>query len=230
MTLLRCLPLIAALAACTTPPSWDGRVAQWGTLRQVLRDGDTTGKVGVLDAASSFSLGIGAVESLHGEILVLDGRAWIAEPKDDAVTVRSAREGDRAAFFAGSRVDRWREIAVDRDLSPDDLEAMLDGLSPAEAFPFIVRGPLEQIESHVLNGRCPFNPKDTNGADPLRAKFDAVEGVLAGFFSRQPPGTLVHHGTRTHVHVLIDGDRRFMGHVDAARVRRGARLFVPATP
>ncbi len=230
MTRLRSLPLIAALAACATPPSWDGRVAQWGTLRQVLRDGDTTGKVGVLDAAASCSLGIGAVESLNGEILVLDGRAWIAEPKDDAVTVRPARAGDRAAFFAGSRVERWREIAVDRDLGPEDLDALLDGLSSAEAFPFIVRGPLEAIESHVLNGRCPFNPNDTKGADPVRARFATADGVLAGFFSRQPPGALVHHGTRTHIHVFIDADRPFMGHVDSARVRRGARIFVPATP
>ena len=43
-----------------------------------------------------------------------------------------------------------------------------------------------------------------------------------------PPGTLTHHGSKTHVHaILLGGSFEYVGHVDDARIPKGAELLLP---
>ncbi|MEW6071478.1 MAG: acetolactate decarboxylase [Planctomycetota bacterium] len=227
------LPLLAGCAA-----GWSGRIESWGTLKSVLRDGDTSGRVplGAIPVTPD-SVGLGMIEGLDGEILILGTEVWQARaPTEDRVSASAGDPADvRAAFLLHARVRRWREFAVEGDLSWAQLEARLAelaltvGLGTEETWPFLVEGPLADLESHVVRGQCPFAPAPAGapGNPPLCFAIAAEQGTLVGFYSLALPGTYTHAGSRLHAHALLSGEHSFVGHLDAVTVRAGAVIRLP---
>lgn len=223
--------LAALLAACATA-TWDGSVASWGTMREVMRDGRTEGRVELDAALRPASVGLGALEGLSGEIAVLGGEVWVARVADGRLEcARGVRSGERATLLALSEVSDWEEVRVERDLAPDELVELLASLetrSRAGApWPFVVEGELLGVEAHVLNGACPFAGEVEPGHEPLRRSLDRAAGKLVGFHAPGSAGVLVHHGQAIHAHVLLESPDVYVGHVDRAGVGAGARVLVP---
>jgi hypothetical protein len=112
------------------------------------------------------------------------------------------------------------------------VEGILQDTEFADAVtvPFVVEGALHELELHVLNGACPFRAAQGNdaGRAPLRRSFDRASGTLVGFVTDEPPGVLTHHGSRTHVHVLVESPERISAHVDRVTVAAGSVIRVPA--
>lgn len=230
--------LAPVLGGCASG-TWNGNVQTWGTLRGVLHDGDTSGKVRLEDVAGPHGVGIGAPEGLAGEIVVLDGKTWVtrADGRGGTQTQHPAPPNATAAFLVIATVPRWVDQRTDNRRSLSELEqavrdaATTIGLNPASPFPFLVEGRFSTIEMHVLNGQCPFTQSKGNDDpthDPIRTRTDDVKGVLVGFYSDGPPGTLTHAGTRVHIHALVQGERQVVGHVDAVTVEPGAEIRLPA--
>lgn len=216
------LSLIACLLVGCAAPSWDGTVERWGTLREVLRDGDTSGKVR-LDAVEG-SVGVGAMEGLAGEITLVGGRIWIARPNEPVSS--TPRPDDRAAFLAVADVPAWSEPISVGPIDLDALEARIAELAQGrETVPFMVEGEFVELEAHVLNGTCPFAADPALRSEPFRFHHERVRGRLVGFFTTLPAGTLTHHGTRLHAHALLD-DGSAMGHVDRAVIAGTLRVPV----
>ena len=94
---------LTAFAGCAAP-TWNGKVAQWGTMRAVLQEGRTEGRVSLAEACREpHSFGVGALEGLTGEVLILDGVAWTARPDGpNRLHVRSGDADSQAAFLAGA--------------------------------------------------------------------------------------------------------------------------------
>ena len=237
MTRLITCVLVGLLAGCASR-TWNGNVQMWGTLRGVLHDGDTSRKTRLEQVAGPHSVGIGAPERLAGEIVVLDGKTWVsqADGQDGVRTHHPAAPDTMATFLAMATVPRWIHERTSARLSLGQLEqsvriaAAKNGLDPASPFPFLVEGRFSKIELHVLNGRCPFaQPQvdDDLAHDPIRIRTDGVRGILVGFYSEGPPGTLTHAGTCVHVHAVLQDDRHTAGHVDAVTVEPGAAIGLP---
>ena len=211
---------------------WDGEVQTWGTLRGVLREGDKSGKVDLEQVVSPHAVGLGALAGLEGEIAIFEG-AVLTSRVDGAGALSSVRSADdRAALLAVAEVRAWRATRTDRDLALEDLDGYLEaqvGSDGRETFPFVLRGPVDDLATHVLAGRCPYAPDDEHGSEPVRSTFPRAEATLVGFHTRLPPGTLTHHGSRTHVHaIVLDGPDSHVGHVDEALIPRGTELLLPA--
>jgi acetolactate decarboxylase len=229
--------LAAALAACAcSAPGWNEPVHTWGSMHAVMHDGETQGRVRVADAsAGQHAVGIGALAGLAGEIVILDGDVWTSRVEETTriATGEGARPTDEAALLAVTRVPRWSERVLDRDLSLEELDLALRrmadeaGLVDVGTFPFVVRGDLEALDAHVLNGRCPYAGPGSSRTDPVRTSTPRAIGTLVGFYTDLEPGLITHRGSRTHVHVLIGGDSPFVGHVDGVRIRRGASIRLP---
>lgn len=207
----------------------------------MLRDGDKSGKVALGVATKDGStVGLGALEGLMGEIAVLDGEAWISRVEPGGrVTTERAAHGEQAALLFLARVPAWRERELKRDLDFVQVEPFLKSFASAakldalDAFPFVIRGRVEALQSHVLAGRCPYNSADTSGAEPVRERHAAAQATLVGLYSNLPPGELTHHGSRLHVHVLIEdptGAVTRVAHVDSVRIPKGAMVQVPRRP
>jgi alpha-acetolactate decarboxylase len=233
--------ILLAVAACSLASGcaaerWNGEVESWGSLRSVLREGDKSGKVLLSEVDSPFAVGIGALAGLEGEILIYDGSVWTSRADAQGrVDTRLAAQGDQAAFLALARVRSWRTFTTDRELTLADLDAYLGelragaGLGDRETLPFIVHGRVDGLAIHVLAGRCPYAPGDTDGSEPLRRTLDHTDAVLVGLYTDLPPGALTHHGAKTHVHALLRAEFDYAGHVDEARIPKGTTLLLPSS-
>jgi hypothetical protein len=227
--------MVLLLVGACAPSRWDGDYRHWGTVREVLRFERTQGRVTLTDVAAPSAVGLGALAGLHGEVLVVDGEAWVSRVDGDArPDARLAEEDEEATFLVISEVPQWTVVRVRQDVAPDDLERFLReaaefaGLDWSRPFPFIVRGTVFSAELHVLNGKCPVAfPDLPPEQQPFRASFGRTPGTLVGFYGEGVEAILTHHGSRVHIHGRLGGDRPIVGHLDAVGIAAGAVLQLP---
>jgi len=218
-------------------PPWNGHIQRWGTLREALRDGQDHARVAVTEVARKGVYAIGALEGLRGEITVFDGEVWVSEGHAQRpVTTRGAATSANATVLFAAEVHAWREIVVDADVDPSELDAYLAsqaraaGLDTSEPFPFVVEGGLRQLSMHVIAGECPIRARmlgreTTAPAYELHAA--SVDGRLVGVFAADSSGTFCHMGSRTHVHALLERGGGLTGHAETVGVAAGAVLKLP---
>ncbi len=235
------IPLALLTIGCASS-AWDGTVDRWGTLRQVLRDGDVSGKVRLESVCTPFTHGIGALAGLEGEIAIQRGFPFVsrATSPDGSIARSSIASGtaagdDEAAFLVVTEVYAWRETRSKHLLDESGLKAWIEieisgtEVSFAPVVPVRVEGVMEW-KGHVLAGHCPRSkqPLRPGTSQPIPAAGRPVnDTVLIGFFTTLPPGEISHHGTAFHLHAL-DLDTGVVAHVDEFTIGAGARLFLPA--
>ena len=219
-------------------PDWDGTVRQWGTLRQVMHGEIMDGQVHLADVIDKRHLfGIGAPHQLRGEILIADGKAWVATTEGEQIVTRQGSAEDSAVFLAVAHVPRWIDVTVEQDISADEFDDFIErtmrqaGLDRLETIPFTVEGRFPSLKLHVLNGQCPFaevTVKVEGAGPPHRTTLHDAQGLLVGFYAENGAGRITHHSTRTHVHALVkNGDARVAGHVDAVTLKAGTVVRLP---
>ncbi len=233
--LAACLVVLAALPACGAG-RWDGSTRHWGTVREVMRFERHEGRVRLREVMRQDVHGVGAMAGLEGELLVVDGVAWVSRVSGDArPDAERADPESEATFLVVAEVPRWIEVPVERDVPPDGLEqfvresAKAAGLDWSRPFPFVVRGPVRAAEVHVLHGKCPVAHPDAGPEHaPFRASFGLSSGLVVGFYAEGAEAVLMHHGSRVHAHGLLGEERPVVGHLDAFGLARGAVLSLPA--
>lgn len=221
-------------------PAWDGKVQQWGTLREVMHGEVMDGQVRLSEVTDKpHVFGIGASDKLQGEILIADSVAWMVKVQegDRIETRQSDSPKDSAAFLAISQVTEWTETSVDQDVSAEEFDDFIQktisqaGLDELETVPFVIEGRFPNVELHVLHGQCPFAEVkvEIEGAGPpYRTMLNDVQGLLVGFYSDTGAGRITHHWTRTHVHALVGPSvKRVAGHVDAVALKAGTIIRLP---
>ncbi len=220
-------------------PGWDGKVQQWGTLREVMHGEAMDGQVRLSEAIDKPHVyGIGAPDKLHGEILIADSVAWVATVEEgERIETRPSGTTDSAVLLAISQVPKWNTVTLDDDVSAEEFDDFIQntlrraGLDNLETIPFVIEGKFSSLDLHVLNGQCPFAEVavEIKGAGPpLGTKLNDVTGLLVGFYADNGAGRITHHWTRTHVHALVGPTyNRVVGHVDAVSMKSGTIIRVP---
>lgn len=235
MKLTFLLSLALSTAACSSPPRHVD-LSSWGELRAVLKEGETQGRVELARAAEPGTYGLGAVEGLRGEVLVLDGEVWVSRAASPEAVGPAGPplEGEQATLLAVAQVESWSESALPAAANIALLERQVLGavesadLDRSAPVPFIIEGTAVELELHVLNGACPFaDPPPAAERAPYRAALGHTEVTLVGLYAEGAAGVLTHHGSSLHVHVLTGGPASVVGHVDGLRLLEGARLRVP---
>lgn len=230
----RPLILLASLAVLSSCRSvgWEGEIKRWGSVVEVMRDGRTEGRVRLIDAAQGPEMvGLGVLEGLAGEISIVDGATWTSrvEPGGRVTTLRGSAQDARATFLVTSSVSDWVEIPIEVDM---DLEqfVQLAGWSAGDwnSVPFVVKGKLEALRSHIVNGACPKSSAAVGAQAPARRDTEDVFGTLVGFWSRDTTGTLTHPGEALHVHAIVNSDGGgYTSHVESVRLSAGSIVRVP---
>lgn len=226
--------LLPVPLACRSS-GWDATVETHGTMREVMREGRTEGRVALEDAVGRHSYGLGALAGLQGEIAVLEGEVWIGRPRGAAIESGSDEPGtEQATLLAVTEVRAWHEHVLERDLGPAELEARLAelgaavGLGVGRPWPFVLEGDFLALEAHVLNGACPYASVPAPGKEPLRRSFAMARGRAVGFHAPSEGGRLVHHGETLHMHVVLERPEPFVAHVDRTGLAAGGRIRIPA--
>ncbi|HIG85864.1 MAG TPA: hypothetical protein EYQ25_02365 [Planctomycetes bacterium] len=209
----------------------------WGSMREVLRNGKTEGRVKLSVLNDPAMIGVGAMAELSGELTIDWGVPHVVAASGDQVTFLTPGDGAQATLLALAKVPAWEEYSLPAISSLEELESIIAATAKEQgidtgavpAIPFRVTGRFEGLCLHVLNGSCPIaNPE---GPEPWRLTDANAEGALIGFYAENAAGQLTHHGQRSHVHAIVttSAGGKAGGHVDHTRVREGASLFLPAS-
>lgn len=222
--------LLSLTTGCATI-GWDGEVHSFGSVREALRDGDTHGRVRLVDAArGADTVGVGALAGLAGEITIADGVTWITRANADGTlsTTRGMATGDEATLLFTAHVSEWAELSVDSELPLASLPAWA-GFPASEwaTIPFVVHGRFVQLEAHVVNGACARKEPVPAGKEPVRRRAAQGFGTLVGFWARDGAGAITHVGENVHAHVLVNGEPAYTAHIDRVRIAPGSTVLVP---
>lgn len=228
--------LIVVLTACRSGGDRSvlndhAEVVVTGAMRNVMWKGELSGRIMLDTIGDKEALyGLGPVSRLAGEILIHDGRAYVARVSSDTTMTVEETFQVSAPFFVHSHVRAWEELALPEDVRTiGALEEHLDAHTKEirRPFAFKLAGRVRSAGIHVQN-----LPEGAEVSSPAEAHQGQVNYQLAdeevdivGFFSTEHQGVFTHHDTFLHMH-LITKDRTLMGHLDRAEFGE-IYLFVP---
>ena len=205
-----------------------------GAMRNVMHKGEVSGVIDLDTIKNKTHLyGLGPLEGLAGEILVIDGKGY-KSTVDSAATMQVTETFEmKAPFFVYANVDTWSEANLPDSVSTlADLDRYLDLAAkdlPGQ-FCFRLTATIERSTIHIVNLPLGSKVSSPEEAHLGQVNYELVNAdvELVGFFSKKHKGVLTHHDTNIHVH-LITTDKEMMGHLDKLKLQSGtARLFLPA--
>lgn len=226
------LGLLALLCACTHPsPSY----FSFGSVRSVLRDGQSQARVQLHTLDRDGLVAVGAAAGLDGEITIDGGRCLLSQVRDGKLQTSRDPVAAATMLFA-ARVPAWQTIVVEQDVPAERLgEYLRDliedlGLHPVPPVPFRAEGPLLDLNLHVIAGQCPIRAAHAGlelTSPPYRLEQARGNGRLVGFYAPDGGGQITHHGSSIHVHAVLREPRLLTGHCEAVGLAAGAHLYLP---
>jgi acetolactate decarboxylase len=233
LTLVICIAFCVGCTPAKEGISEDVRLV--GEMKNIMWKGQLQGNI-YLDSIANKNLlnGLGPLDSLSGEILILDGKSYTSRVLTDSTMEVKENFGARAPFFAYAPIAAWNtEDLPDSVQTLNQLERFLIERSQATQKPFLfkVSGIIEDATIHVVN-----LPRGTKVSSPEKAhlgrtfyslKNEAVD--LVGFYSKNHKTIFTHHDTFLHIH-LINSKRDRMGHLDEVRFKKQSiKLHLPTS-
>lgn len=225
---------IVLIASCSTKAQQsDNSVKIVGAMKNVMWKGELFGNINLDTIANKSNLfGLGPVEYLAGEILILDGKAYKSTVISDTEMKVEATYNLKAPFFAYVNISKWAESTLPDSIQTiQQLELYLDQVTTSATRPFMFKlaGTVAQAKIHIVN-----LPKGSKVSSPAEAHQGQVNYQLQnessdiiGFFSTEHKAIFTHHDTYLHMH-LITTDRKKMGHLDEAFFEKGTmKLYLP---
>ena len=192
-----------------------------GAMRNTLFNGQLSALISMDSTAMPGTYGIGPLEHLHGELMLLDGHCYVSNVTSDGAMQVVERTDVGAPFFVQQHVVKWDVVEL-----PDsviDLRSLDDFLNASyaerkTAFAFKLVGTVEKVDVHLVNvprGTVVNGPDDAHAHNKQYSLVDQEVEAL-GFFSTQHKAVFTHHDSNIHVHAITP-DRSWMGHVEMMR-------------
>ncbi|MFY8011529.1 MAG: acetolactate decarboxylase [Saprospiraceae bacterium] len=209
-----------------------GKVHITGEMRNVMWKGQLKGNI-YLDTIANKSnvVGLGPLEYLGGEIIVMDGKSYKSVVISDSRMEVMETFDIKAPFFAHANISNWSEELLDVDFQTiQQLESFLDNKMSGSSQPFMFKlaGFVKEATIHVVNlpvGTKVSSPNDAHKG-LVKYQMENQEAEIVGFFSKEHKGIFTHHDTYLHMH-LMTKDKQMMGHLDELSIEMGKmRLFL----
>lgn len=226
------LPLVvlALLSACRAPEPRRAPTGlqTFGTMRDVMRNGNTQPRVGLKQFDGTDTIGVGALAELDGEVTIAEGKVLVSTVQDGHAVVRRARDDDQATLLVTQGVAGWHSFDVGACASYEALEQRIAGLLRARGHdleqptPVRITGKATRLQVHVIHGACPI--AQPTGPAPWRYDGPADNVRLVGFYVEGAAGRLTHHTHSSHLHAISD---QAMGHLDEVALQ-DAVVSLPA--
>ena len=225
---------IVTLTNCTTKAQHtNNEVKIVGQMKNVMWKGQLYGNINLDTIANKINLyGLGPVEYLSGEILIIDGKSYKSTVTSDTTMKVEETYDIRAPFFGYSNISKWTEQTLPDSIQTiQQLESYLDKVTKNSSRPFMFKltGIVEQATIHIVN-----LPKGSKVSSPDEAhkgqknyELENEQADIVGFFSTEHKSIFTHHDTFLHMH-LISTDRQKMGHLDKVLFKKGTmKLYLP---
>lgn len=204
-----------------------------GAMKNVMWKGQLYGTIALDTIAIKAHLyGLGPVEYLSGELLIVDGKCYQSSVLTDSTMKVEETYHTKAPFFVYANVERWEESILPEEIQTiQQLEVFLDEntKNAPRPFAFKLTGTVETASIHIVNlpkGSKVSSPDEAHqGQKNFQLRNEASE--IIGFFSTQHKAIFTHHDTFLHLH-LLTVDKSKMGHLDHALFKKGTmKLYLP---
>lgn len=177
--------------------------------------------------------GLGPVEYLTGEILIIDGKSYKSTVVSDTTMKVEETFEIKAPFFGYANIANWKVQTLPPSIQTiQQLEQYLDTITISSLRPFIFKlsGTVEQATIHIVNlpnGTKVNSPDDVHKRQ-VNYRVINEQSEIVGFFSTEHKAIFTHHDTYLHMH-LITTDLQKMGHLDEVQFKKGTmNLLLPA--
>src|SRR5690554_287843 len=204
-----------------------------GQMKDVMWKGELYGNIELDTIANKTNLyGLGPVEYLAGEILIIDGKSYKSTVVSDTTMKVEETYEIKAPFFGYANISKWIEQALPDSIQTiQQLEQYLDKVTESSPRPFMFKlaGTVEQATIHIVNlpeGSKVSSPDEAHKGQ-INYKLKNEQSEIIGFFSTEHKAIFTHHDTYLHMH-LITTDRQKMGHLDEVLFKKGTmKLYLP---
>lgn len=217
----------------------DEFVRSFGSLREMHHENKTGEVVKLGEFLPNENLyAVGALADLAGEITIIDGETYLAYPtdRDSVAIVRSKNADVGATLLVLSEVKSWRGVKSERAVPFEELDGLIAelvsavGIPTGIRIPFLVEGPVEQLQWHVIDGRRlerGGSSHEDHQRAAVRLSVERAEVRLIGFYSESDQGVFTHVNSKTHVHCVLE-EPQSSGHVDGVVLPAGTTVLFPA--
>lgn len=204
-----------------------------GQMKNVMWEGQLYGNIYLDTIANKTNLyGLGPVEYLAGEILIIDGKSYKSTVTSDTTMKVEETYDIKVPFFCYANISNWKEQTLPDSIQTiQQLEQYLDKNTKSSPRPFMFKltGIVEQATIHIVN-----LPKGSKVSSPDEAhkgqknyELENEKAEIIGFFSTEHKAIFTHHDTFLHMHLLTT-DRQKMGHLDEVLFKKGTlKLYLP---
>jgi acetolactate decarboxylase len=233
-TSLRTVALLGMVVVAFDTGAQNGPVVPTGAMRNTMFNGQLTGIIQLDSLATPGTYGIGPLEFLRGEVLVLDGTVFVSTATLESSMAVQQRSNVRAPFFVHQRVAEWTSVALpDSVVDLPLLDAFLTArfASIGRPFAFRMQGTFASVDVHIVDvplGTIVHGPNDAHRHNK-RYQAEGRTLDLVGFFSTQHKAVFTHHDANIHAHA-ITSERDWMGHVEGMRFEPGRVKLEIAMP
>mgnify|MGYP001261704126 CR=1 FL=1 len=189
-----------------------------GEMKNVMWKGMLEGIIQLDTIPLNDLYGIGPIEYLSGEILVVDGVVYTSRISQDSSLMVEVNPKIKAPFFVHAHQKGWSKTTLpDHVIDLQSLENFIDSISTETSNPLVFKlsGVFNTASIHVQN-----LPPNTEVHSPKEAHQGQVNlslgkdsATIVGFFSRKHQGVFTHHDSYIHTH-YINGEKTKMGHLD----------------
>lgn len=144
--------------------------------------------------------GLGPVEYLRGEVLIIDGTAYKSTVAHDSTMKVEATYDIKAPFFGYANIAQWtEEVLPDSVQTIPQLERYLDEVTQASPRPFMFKlsGTVQQAIIHVVNlpeGSKVSSPEEAHQGQ-VNYELKNEPSDIVGFFSTEHKAVFTHHDT-----------------------------------
>ncbi len=210
------------------------KVEYAGSLKGMMHENDIAAHIDLKEfKESSHVYGLGAMENLKGEILILNGIPFIASVNEQQLMISNSFD-HKATLFVYTTVENWLSIPVPGTIKTyAELEvftqekASENNIDTNEPFPFLLEGVTESLDWHVIDWKdgdtVHSHEKHVNSG--LNGTLINPAVKILGFYSNSHHGIFTHHSTNMHLHVQTSNN--IVGHVDDLRLGTNMTLKLP---
>jgi len=225
---------VLLLTSCTTKAQQTtNEVKIVGQMKNVMWKGELYGNINLDTITNKTSLyGLGPVEYLAGEILIIDGKSYKSTVTPDTTMKVEETYNIKAPFFGYANISKWTKQTLPHSIQTiQQLETYLEKVTKNSPRPFMFKltGTVEQAIIHIVN-----LPKGSKVSSPDEAhkgqknyELKNEQADIVGFFSTEHKAIFTHHDTFLHMH-LMTTDKQKMGHLDEVLFKKGTmKLYLP---
>lgn len=204
-----------------------------GELRKIILDADLSAKIHLDTIPRANLFAIGLVDSLHGEICIVNGKPLVSFIKDTYIkTDTSMNHG--ASMLVYAYVKNWRIITIEQDVNGlEELELLVkrlaseNGIDVSRPFPFMVKTWVKNMSYRVIDWQSGIiHTSDTHSQFAHELWYSASTVMLAGFYSENHKGIYTSFDKKINVHAITSNPMT-AGHLETLETFGKIAILLP---